>query len=79
MNLGLSNRKIYLCIPGGIILCGLFLHCYQAQAQKPYTFTSPERGFVSSKPATNWENALVSGNGKYGALVFGKRAFLQCG
>ena len=72
MNLGLSNRKIYLCITGKIILCGLFLHCYQAQAQKPDTFTSPERGFVSSKPATNWENALVSGNGKYGALVFGK-------
>ena len=31
----------------------------------------PERGFVSSAPAATWEQALVSGNGKYGALVFG--------
>jgi len=31
----------------------------------------PERGFVSSKPAATWEQALVNGNGKYGALVFG--------
>ena len=29
----------------------------------------PARGFVSSHPADNWENALVSGNGKFGALV----------
>ena len=33
---------------------------------------APERGFVSSQPAANWENALVSGNGKFGALVFGQ-------
>ncbi len=33
---------------------------------------SPERGFVSTVPAKSWEMALVSGNGKYGALVFGQ-------
>lgn len=32
----------------------------------------PERGFISSVAATNWEHALTSGNGKYGALVFGQ-------
>lgn len=32
----------------------------------------PERGFVSSQAATNWEHALTSGNGKFGALVFGQ-------
>jgi len=32
----------------------------------------PERGFVSSQAATNWEHALTSGNGKCGALVFGQ-------
>ncbi|MEI8288688.1 MAG: glycoside hydrolase N-terminal domain-containing protein [Verrucomicrobiota bacterium] len=32
----------------------------------------PDRGFVSSVPATNWEYALTSGNGKFGALVFGQ-------
>ena len=29
-------------------------------------------GFVSSQAATNWEYALTSGNGKFGALVFGQ-------
>ena len=33
---------------------------------------APDRGFVSSQPATNWENALISGNGKFGALVYGQ-------
>jgi len=30
---------------------------------------APERGFVSMRPAENWEEALISGNGKIGALV----------
>jgi hypothetical protein len=33
---------------------------------------SPERGFVSSKPANGWEQALISGNGRMGALVYGQ-------
>lgn len=32
----------------------------------------PERGFISSQAATNWEYALTSGNGKFGALVYGQ-------
>jgi alpha-L-fucosidase 2 len=32
----------------------------------------PERGFVSSRPAENWEQALISGNGTIGALVMSK-------
>jgi len=31
----------------------------------------PERGFVSRQAADNWEQALVTGNGKLGAMVFG--------
>jgi alpha-L-fucosidase 2 len=31
----------------------------------------PERGFISKAPATKWEQALVSGNGTHGAMVFG--------
>jgi alpha-L-fucosidase 2 len=46
----------------------VFAFNYQAKAQ----VGPPDRGFVSSKPATHWEQALVSGNGKYGALVFGQ-------
>lgn len=41
-------------------------------SQQVIISSSPERGFVSSKPATYWEQALVSGNGRYGALVFGQ-------
>ena len=31
----------------------------------------PERGFLSAKPAQHWEDALVTGNGAQGAMVFG--------
>jgi hypothetical protein len=44
----------------------------QTFAQQTKTISFPERGFVSLKAATHWEQALVSGNGKYGALVFGQ-------
>ena len=33
---------------------------------------APQRGFVSARPAATWEHALVSGNGKYGAMVMGQ-------
>ena len=33
---------------------------------------APQRGFVSAKPAETWEHALVSGNGKCGAMVMGQ-------
>lgn len=32
----------------------------------------PERGFFSKSPARTWEQALVSGNGTHGAMVFGE-------
>ncbi|HOM94203.1 MAG TPA: glycoside hydrolase N-terminal domain-containing protein [Candidatus Saccharicenans sp.] len=32
----------------------------------------PERGFVSTTPANNWEQSLITGNGKMGAMVYGK-------
>ena len=47
----------------------LLTACLAAQAEKPPT---PERGFVSAKAATSWEHALTSGNGKFGALVYGQ-------
>ena len=31
----------------------------------------PERGFWSTTPAAKWEQALVTGNGVHGAMVFG--------
>jgi len=31
----------------------------------------PKRGFVSTKPATNWEHGLLSGNGNIGTNMFG--------
>lgn len=41
----------------------------KATAQK---LKSPERGFVSSKPATNWEEGLISGNGSIGVNVLSR-------
>lgn len=43
-----------------------------AEAQYQLSLPKPERGFISTKPATSWENGLASGNGKCGALVFGQ-------
>ena len=34
-------------------------------------FAAPARGFVSRRPAFNWEHSLVTGNGIQGALVVG--------
>ncbi|MDO8952950.1 MAG: glycoside hydrolase N-terminal domain-containing protein, partial [Draconibacterium sp.] len=55
-----------------IFFQAIILFSFNTDAQQIHKNTSPERGFVSSKPATHWEQALVSGNGKYGALVFGQ-------
>ena len=38
----------------------------------PNGAAAPEHGFVSLQPAQTWEEALVSGNGNYGALVYGR-------
>ncbi len=55
-----------------VFLPALILFSLNTEAQQIHTKSSPERGFVSSKPATHWEQALVCGNGKYGAMVFGQ-------
>lgn len=39
-------------------------------AAQPYK--NPDRGFISWKPAPNWEDALLSGNGAIGIMVFGE-------
>jgi alpha-L-fucosidase 2 len=41
-------------------------------ADEPNSVKVPERGFISSRPANRWEEALISGNGKMGAMVFGR-------
>ena len=33
---------------------------------------TPDRGFVTLKPGSTWEEALISGNGRHGALVYGQ-------
>lgn len=49
-------------------ICGVgFLAAGVLAAEPP-----PERGFVSRAPAAAWEQALVSGNGTMGAMVFGQ-------
>ena len=55
---------------GWICLVFAGLQAVSLEAAAPWT--APERGFVSSRAATNWESALISGNGKFGALVYGQ-------
>lgn len=62
----LSRWSARIAVPA-LLLLG-FPACVNHQAR----FDFPERGFVSREPATDWEHAMVSGNGKFGALVFGQ-------
>ena len=55
-----------------IILTGiliLYSSCFTAAQE--FSFESPERGFTSWLPAKSWENAMLTGNGTMGAMVFG--------
>ena len=36
-------------------------------------YAVPARGFISRKPARDWEHALLTGNGTMGAMVLGQR------
>lgn len=59
------------------LFCALVLMLHlgfygSGKAQEKGKLPSPNKGFVSNQAATYWENALLSGNGKYGALVFGQ-------
>ncbi len=49
-------------------ICLLGVLTTKAQERK---FAMPARGFTSWQPATNWEHALLSGNGTMGAMVMG--------
>lgn len=53
-----------------LILITLFVTPHLSGSQ----FSAPARGFVSGTPATSWEQGLVSGNGKVGAIVLGHPA-----
>jgi len=69
-----------------LVICAALVvaHCPTVGAQPPNatqprpTLTAttdasicPERGTWSRRPATRWEDALVSGNGRMGVMVFG--------
>jgi len=41
----------------------------QQSAENDLLKNPPERGFISTKPADTWEQAIISGNGTIGALV----------
>jgi len=62
------NRLFFTVSAGVFFVICIISSQYPSEAQN----ISPKRGFFSSKPAMHWEHALVSGNGKYGALVFGQ-------
>jgi hypothetical protein len=45
---------------------------FVSMAVQAQPFTHPDHGFVSWKPAPRWEDALLSGNGTMGTLMFGE-------
>jgi hypothetical protein len=52
-------------------ICLGFLFAITGVTAVAQPFEKPEHGFVSWKPAPDWESALLSGNGTMGAMVFG--------
>lgn len=59
-------------VPQILILCCLLFADPVLLLRAASRMSSPESGFVSSQPARGWEQALISGNGTMGALVFGQ-------
>ena len=66
----MNKSKLYFQVTL-IILVLLHSNSF-AETQYQLSLPKPERGFISTKPATSWENGLASGNGRCGALVFGQ-------
>lgn len=58
------------------LTCFTFLFVFLFLGQEPTVsaqkLESPERGFISSKPAKNWEEGLISGNGTIGVNVLSR-------
>ncbi len=50
----------------------IFLHVLCVLQLSAQELIKPEKGFVSWLPATNWEEAILSGNGTMGAMVIGQ-------
>ena len=48
----------------------LLMSCTNQGANKDI-FAHPERGFISSQPAENWQHGLLTGNGTTGAIIRG--------
>lgn len=44
----------------------------RAAFASPAAITLPERGLFDSAPAGNWTQAFLSGNGEYGAMLYGR-------
>lgn len=61
------RRRDFLKSTGASAFSAGFLRA----AQRP-PVKSPERGFVTYKPASNWDSGLISGNGTLGAVVYGQ-------
>ncbi len=71
----MTKQRMLLLIVGGL-LCASLGPELMAQPQ-PQTsqdeawFAAPVRGFISRRPAVNWEHSLLTGNGIQGAMVMG--------
>jgi len=57
-------------VPGCFILAIVLSSC-EVSDENVDIFAHPERGFISSLPAENWEHGLLTGNGTTGAIITG--------
>lgn len=59
-----------------VSIISILISCTQAKSDLEklcykLEFEKPKHGFISSKPASNWEESLISGNGTVGILIPG--------
>ena len=54
------------------ILFGFIIGTVVCSSALAHEIIQPQRGFVSTRAAENWEEALISGNGNIGALVMSR-------
>ena len=65
----LGRAQVIIVAVMGTALCGALLGAAGEEARK---VADPTTAIWSARPAEKWENAFPVGNGRLGAMVFGK-------
>ena len=68
----MKNGKCFLFVAAFLAVIILTPSCHRDKEKKNQTELNPAANIWYSHPADKWENALPVGNGRLGAMIFGK-------